>query len=505
MNNTKKRLSLKQRKLVNAGVILIVLLILVGVNVLSAVLVDRFPSLEADVTSKGLFTLNATTEEYLEYMENEVDVTVLMSEETFTGRADDSGSNAYYYQVDKLLREMSVYENFNLEFKDMSASSASKLSAEYPDIDWTSADNLILVECGDKYKMLTVEDVFSFNQEYAYYYGMNVIDNQSIEQCMLTTIQKLTATDTLKVAVTVGNSEFLNEMHQDYSYYAGIIELLEDNAYEVVNFNLLTEELTDDIDALFMLAPAADISNEQSEKISNWLINNGEYGKTFMYVPFDFSGSTANMDLLMEQWGMKLQKGYIFENDLTLALSGGSTPQLTSIVNYADETFTEDLKNATLPVIMPYSMGIEILDDKIAKPMLTSSTTADLLLLNESSEEPVFEKSNGEALNYAVCATQGNDDNTRTSNFVVWGSYDGVSINAIASANFNNAPYFVNIFNKTLGNEAEAIVVESANMTYETLTVTSSQQVAVFVIFVVLLPLGLVAIGIVVWVRRKNR
>ncbi len=503
--NTKKRLSLKQRKIVNAGVILVVLLILVGVNILSAVLVDRFPSLEADVTSQNLFTLNATTKEYLEYMENEIDVTVLMSEDSFTARADDSGSNAYYYQVDKLLREMSVYENFNLEFKDMSASSASKLSAEYPDIDWTSADNLILVENGDKYKMLKIDDVFSYNQEYAYYYGMNVIDNQSIEQCMLTTIQKLTATDTLKVAVTVGNSEFLNEMHQDYGYYAGIIDLLEDNAYEVVNFNLLTEELTDDIDALFMLAPAADITNEQSEKISNWLINGGEYGKTFMYVPFDFSGSTANMDLLMEQWGMKLQKGYIFENDLTLALSGGSAPQLTSIVNYADETFTEDLKTASLPVIMPYSMGIEILDDKIAKPMLTSSDTADLLLLNKSSEEPVFEKSKGEALNYAVCATQGNDDNTRTSSFVVWGSYDGVSVNAIGSANFNNAPYFVNVFNKTLGNESEAIVVESRNMAYETLTVTSAQQVAVFVIFVVIIPLGLFAIGIVVWVRRKNR
>lgn len=503
--NTKKRLSLKQRKLVNAGVILVVLLILVGVNILSAVLVDRFPSIEADVTSQNLFTLNATTKEYLEYMESEIDVTVLMSEDSFTARADDSGSNAYYYQVDKLLREMSAYESFNLQFKDMSASSASKLSAEYPDIDWTSADNLILVENGDKYKMLKIDDVFSYNQEYAYYYGMNVIDKQSIEQSMLTTIQKLTATDTLKVAVTVGNSEFLNEQNQKYPEFASIIDLLEDNAYEVVNFNLLTEELTEDYDALFMLAPAADITNEQSEKISNWLINGGEYGKTFMYVPFDFSGSTENMDLLMEQWGMKLQKGYIYENDLTMALSGGSTPQLTSIVNYADDTFTEDLKTASLPVIMPYSMGIEIIDDKIAKPMLTSSDTADLLLLNESSEEFVFEKSKGEALNYAVCATQGNSDSTRTSNFVVWGSYDGVSINAIGSANFNNAPYFVNVFNKTLGNESEAIVVESNNMAYETLTVTSAQQVSVFVIFVVIIPLGLFAVGIVVWVRRKNK
>lgn len=504
MNNT-KRLSLKQRKLINAAVIIVVLLIVAGVNVLANVLVNRFPTLEADVTSKGAYSLNATTAEYLNYMDSSVNVTVLTTEEAFSGRADDSGSNSYYYQANKLLKEMSVYEGFNLEYKDLSASSASKLSAQYPDVDWTSTENLILVECGDRYEMLTVTDVFTFSQEYAYYYGMNVIDSQSIEQCMLTTIQKLTAEDTLKVAVSTGNAEFLNEQNPKYSAYASLVELLEDNAYEVQYLNLITEELSDDIDALLMVAPASDITNEQSEKINNWLENDGDYGKTFVYVPFDFAESSVNMDLLLEQWGMKVKKAYIYENDLTMALSGSSTPQLTSIVNYADETFTEDLKTSALPLIMPFSMAVEITDEKAATPLLTSSDTADLMLLNESSEEPVFEKSTGTALNYAAISKKGNDDLSKVSNFVVWGSYDGVSADAILSSNFNNASYFVNIFNETLGNESEAIVVESVSLGYETLTVSSAQQVAIFVLFVVLIPLAVFAIGIVVWVRRKNR
>lgn len=505
MNNTKKRLTLKQRKLLNAAIVVVAVLIIVGVNILATVLVDRFPTLETDVTSTGAYSLNATTEEYLKYMEDEVTVSVLMTEENFVSQTDDYGSSSYYYQVDKLLKEMSVYENFNLEFKDISAASASKLSSQYPDIDWTSADNLILVECGDKYKMLTVTDVFSYSEDYAYYYGMNVISGQSIEQCMLTTIQKLTATDTLKVAVSTGNSEFLNQQSEVYSDYAAVKELLEDNAYEVVEINLLTEELTDEIDALFMLAPAVDITDQQSENINNWLINNGNYGKTFVYVPYDFIDSTKNIDLLLEQWGMKVNNGYIYENDLTMALSGSSTPQLTSIVNYADDTFTADLKSTSLPIIMPYSMGIEITDEDVATAMLTSSTTADLLLLDESAEEAVFEESTGEALNYAAVGKKGNDDLSKVSNLVVWGSYDAVSYSAINSTNFNNAAYFVNVFNQTLGNEAEAIVVDSVELSVETLTVSSAQQVAVFVIFVVIIPLAVFAIGIVVWVRRKNR
>lgn len=503
--NTKKRLTLKQRKLLNAAIIIVAILIIAGVNILATVLVNRFPAIEADVTSSGAYSLNATTEEYLRYMENEVNVSVLMTEENFVSKTDDYGSSSYYYQVDKLLKEMSVYENFNLEFKDISAASASKLSSQYPDIDWTSTDNLILVECGDKYKMLTTSDVFSFSEEYAYYYGMSVISGQSIEQCLLTTIQKLTATDTLKIAVSTGNGEFLNEESQMYSSYSSLKELLEDNAYEVVDFNLLTEELTDDIDAVLMLAPSVDITDDQSEKINTWLINGGEYGKTFVYVPFDYIESTENIDLLLEQWGMKVNNGYIYENDLTMALSGSSTPQLTSIVNYADDTFTDDLKSTALPVIMPYSMGIEITDSSLATAMLTSSDTADLLLLDESAEEAVFEESTGEARNYAAISKKGNDDLSKVSNFVVWGSYDGISASALNSTNFNNAAYFVNVFNTTLGNEAEAIVVDSVVLSLESLTVTSAQQVTVFVIFVVIIPLAVFAIGIVVWVRRKNR
>lgn len=505
MNSTKKRLTLKQRKLLNAALILIFILIIVGVNILATVLVDRFPSLEADVTSSGTFSLNATTEEYLKYLEDDVKVTVLMTEETFAGRSDDSGSSSYYYQVDKLLREMSVYDGFNLEFKDISAASASKLSAEYPDIDWSATDNLILVECNDRYEMLTVSDVFGYSEEYYYYYGMSVITSQSIEQSVIKAVQKLTSANTLTVAITTGNGEFLNEDSQLYSSYSGLIELLEDNAYEVKKLNLITEELDEDIDALLMVAPSVDITDEQSEKINNWLNSDGEYGKTFMYVPYDYIEKTENMDLLMEQWGMKLKRGYIYENDLSMALSGGSTPQLTSIVNYADSSFTEDIKNASLPLIMPYSLGVEITDSSVASAMLTSSDSADLLLLNESSEEAVFEKSTGEALNYAVCATKGNDDGSKTSTFIVWGSYDSVSSSAVNSSNFNNAAYFVNIFNKTLGNESKTIVIDSVQLGFESLTVSSAQQVSVLVIFVVLIPLAFIGVGITVWVRRKNK
>ncbi len=502
MNNTKKRLTTAQRKLLNAAVIVIAILAIVGVNVLTVLLTDRFPNLQLDVTSKGAYTLDATTEEFLQFMDEEITVSVLMTEEKFTNLADDYGSSAYHYQVNQLLKKMSTYDKFNLVYNDISAASATKLGTQYPNIDWSAQNNLILVECGDRYEMLKVEDVFEYNEEYMYYYGMSVISSQHIEEEIVSTIQKVTAESVFTVAVSTGNGEFLNEQSQSYQNFGYVSELLEDNAYEVVNINLLTEELSEDIDALIMLAPSVDITNEQSEKITNWLTNGGNYGKTFMYVPNDFMSSTANIDLLLEQWGMKVENAYVYENDLTLSLSGSSTPQLTSITNFANETYTENLKTTALPVIMPYSLGVSITDESVAKPLLTSSETADLLKLDAETEEHI---KSDKALNYAAIGTKGNTDLSKTSNMIVWGSYDGVSTSALYSTNFNNAAYFVNLFNTSLGNESEAIVIESVSLGLETLTVTSAQQTAVLVIFVFLIPLAVFALGIVVWVRRKNR
>ena len=502
MNNTKKRLTTAQRKLVNAAIIAIVILAIVGVNVLTTLLVNKFPNLQADVTTKGAYTLNATTEEFLQYMDNEVKVTVLMTEEQFTSLADDYGSSSYHYQANQLLKKMSTYEKFDLIYNDISAASATKLATQYPDIDWSAQNNLILVECGEKYKVLTVEDIFEYSEEYMYYYGMNVISAQHVEEAVVSTIQMVTAENLFKVAFSVGNGEFLNEQSQSYQNFGYVSELLEDNAYEVVNINLLTEELSDDIDALVMLAPSVDITNDQSEKITNWLVNGGNYGKTFMYVPNDYIDSTANIDLLLEQWGMKFENAYVYENDLTLSLSGSSTPQLTSITNYANETYTESLKTTALPVIMPYSLGVTITDDTVAKPLLTSSETADLLKLDVETEEHI---KSDKALNYAAVGTKGNSDLSKSSNVIAWGSYDGLSTSALYSTNFNNASYFVNLFNTSLGNESEAIVIESVSLGLETLTVTSAQQTAVLVIFVFIIPLAVFALGVVVWVRRKNK
>lgn len=500
MNKSKKRLTLAQRRILNAVIIVVALLILVGLNILTTVLVDKFPSLESDVTEKGYYSLNDTAEEFFEFLDKDVKITVLMPEENFENQQDDMGSSAYYYQANKLLRQMSVYDKVSLEYTDLSTASQSVFEKKYPDADWTSNSNLIIVEKGDKYEVLTDTDIFTYDMSYLTYYNYKVISSQSVEQEIIKAVQKVTSDKSFKVAVSVGNGEFLNESSESYANYSGIKSLLDYNAYDVVNVNLLTEELTDDIDAILMMAPMVDMSNQQVEKLSAWLENGGNYGKTFIYIPNDYNiDNTPNTDLFVEQWGMKVQNGYVIENDATMTSQQGAP---TGYANYADETFTEGLTTTMLSVYMPYSLGVEIIDETIATPMLTSSDDVSLGILASETGETV---KSDKALNYAAIAQKGNSDLSKVSNVIVWGSYDALRYDVLTAQNFNNADYALNMFDTALGNENDSIVIKGTDLTVETITVSSAQKTGVLITFVFAIPIIIGAVGIIVWIRRKNK
>ncbi len=497
-----KRMTTKQRKLFYSIFIVIFLLIFAGVNVLATFLVNRFPALEIDFTSGGAYSLQKTTEEYLDYMEAQVNIKVLMEEEGLL-----SIDSTYGYQVNQLLREMSRYDNVSLEYANIEATSMKAMSEKYPDVDWTSSENIIIVEDTKtgKYECLGIYDVFapSYDQSYNV-----IITGQYIEQCVLSSIQKITAEKVMKIALSTGNGEFFNSNSDLKDYCSYLPVFLEDNAYEIDEVNLLSQKPTDDTDIIIMMAPSADLTKEAVDNLSAWLSNDGSLGKTLVYVPFDHAADTPNLDLFLEQWGLKVGEGYISENDLTKGLAMmGEESKVCSMMDYYDETYTEGLTDKSLSVLMPYCMPVEILDEEMATPLLQSSDTADILIPAEDADsEHEYIKSDGTPITAAAISTKTNDSE-ESSQVIVWGSYDGLSnrwLYSSYSANINNTAYFLNLMNTLTDNDA-MIFVESVQVGGDSIIVTAAQQITVFIIFVILVPIALVVIGIIVWNKRRHR
>lgn len=496
------RMSTKKRKLLNTAFILLFILVFAGINVLSIALVNKFPGLESDWTAKNAYSLNTVTEEYMTYLEKEINIKVLLEESQIV--AIDS---AYGYQVNRLIKEMSRFDKVNVEYLEMAATSVKAMTEKYPDIDWTSPDNFLIVEDAEtgKYEALGIYDIFS--QSYDQNYEL-IVSGQYLEQSVLTSAQKVTADRIFKVAFSIGNGEFFNPNSDFYNMFTYLPYFLNDNAYEVENINLLTETPSQDLDVIIMMAPSTDLTADAAQALTDWLHNDGEKGKTLVYIPYDQTGSLPNIDLFLEQWGMEVTKGYISENDMSKALAmGENAPNLFPLMDYYDETFTSNLQNKYLSVVMPYCMPVEITNEEMAVPLLVSSDIADILVPTSSDEAPVDTvESVGEVIVGAASAAMINDDGKR-SNVVVWGAFDALKNDWTYSAysgNVNNITYFINLLN-TLTDNDSMIVVESVDLTGEYLLVTSAQKVTVGIIFIFLIPVAVIVTGLVIWNRRRHR
>ena len=70
---------------------------------------------------------------------------------------------------------------------------------------------------------------------------------------------------------------------------------------------------------------------------------------------------------------------------------------------------------------------------------------------------------------------------------------------------FNNAAYVMNIFNTISDKSDESIVIEGKSLADSELGVTDvNTTTAMMIIFVIVIPLGILIAGIIVWIRRRH-
>lgn len=481
----------KSRKTKRGGLAILLsvifIAIIVGLNIVSSILVNRFPSLSLDLTSSSAYELQGDSIEYIKKVEEPITIYVLASEEDFEAQGD------YYVQVNKLLKKFPQY-NSNITLKYVDLTKQPTFTSKYTNYDWNTSSYILLVECGDQYRALTANDIFDYNQESYSYYGQYVAEGQHVEQSVITAILNVTTTDKIKVTLLGG---------QDELDPSGIKTLLEDNAFETEEVSLLNTDISDDSQFLIIYAPKNDLDDEALEKISAWLENDGKYGHNLIYFPNDqATAEMKNFNSLLSEWGLKTGEGLIFETD-TAHMTNTSNPYLITIMDYANDTYTEGLKTTEVPVVMPYTIPIEITDTTKASALLTTSDQAVIMPLDADENWDPAGSETG-TLNGAVISTTSSGDTS--SNVIVFGSYESASQSALTSSSFNNASYIVNLFNKLAKREDAGITIEGKSLDNTALGITDTATTTIISIVVrFIIPFAILIAGLIIWLRRRNK
>lgn len=467
----------------------LVIVMVIVLNIIIGLLVNRFPDLELDLTSNNSFALQDDTIDYVSHLNNDVTVYILMEKDKFEGQG------TYFVQAQKMLNKMASKSDGKIKIKYVDLTSNPSFTSNYPNVDWqsSSANNIVLVESGKQYKVLTLTDCFEYDEQTYNYYGTYSFTGTKIEQAVVTAILNVTTDDKVVVDMIKGNNE------QDYS---SLKSLLENNAYQVNEVSLATGDFDKEAKVAIMYAPSVDLDEKIVEKLSTWLSNDGKYGRSLIYVPTADMGEMPNLDDFLKEWGMSIDRGYVFETDET-ALVNASSPYAFT-VSYGDY-YKDNLKNSKIPVVVSESHAVNITDENTAHALLKTTDKAGVLPIDADKSWDYKDAITGNGENVAAEGVMTNEDK-KSSRVVVFGSYVMFSDTIMQYNSFNNSAYFMNVINTIADKEDVGITIESKSIDNTELGITDvATQNTMLVVFVIVIPIAILVAGFVFWLRRRNR
>ena len=465
------------------------IVMVIVLNIIIGLLVNRFPDLELDLTSNNSFALQDDTIDYVSHLNNDVTVYILMEKDKFESQG------TYFVQAQKMLNKMVSKSDGKMKIKYVDLTSNPSFTSNYPNVDWqsSSANNIVLVESGKQYKVLTLTDCFEYDEQTYNYYGTYSFTGTKIEQAVVTAILNVTTDDKVVVDMIKGNNE------QDYS---SLKSLLENNAYQVNDVSLATGDFDKDAKVAIMYAPSVDLDEKIVEKLSTWLSNDGKYGRSLIYVPTADMGEMPNLDDFLKEWGMSIDRGYVFETDET-ALVNASSPYAFT-VSYGDY-YKDNLKNSKIPVVVSESHAVNITDENTAHALLKTTNKAGVLPIDADKSWDYKDAITGNGENVAAEGVMTNEDK-KSSKVVVFGSYVMFSDTIMQYNSFNNSAYFMNVINTIADKEDVGITIESKSIDNTELGITDvATQNTMLVVFVIVIPIAILVAGFVFWLRRRNR
>lgn len=508
-NTGKKPKNFKKFKYgsMSLAVVVLVVAIVVVLNIIVSLLMKRYP-IKADLTADKRYELCDETIDVLKNMDSDVEITVTYPKETLM-------QYSYYQMIPEILDKYSVYAqagkgSIDINYVDITKNPdvVSKYSKYY---SGTISEGNIVVYCDEKVKVTQIYNLFQTSSS-SYYSSDNSISFIG-ESTLTSAIMSVTDANPVNAAFATfmgGTSSYV--YGQDSSLYYSTEQfksLLSSNGYECTDIDVMSDDISpDDYQLLVIPAPTSDFNEDVIAKLEDFLYNDGNYERNVIYISSLSALELPNLEEFLAKWNIAVEDSVIMDDSSSINAYIGSLggTAASPVATIADSETVGELPNESLPVVAPLSREITILDrntEYVMTPVLTSSSTSYLTALDETTEVSDEKGSR----NFAVISKRERAEGLTvyTSRILAIGSayMSDPSVMSNTSA-YNNANVLLNIVNTMTGKE-NSFVIPQKNLQEETLALTSAQGKGIGTVVVYIIPLIVVAVGVIVLVRRKNR
>lgn len=467
--------------------------IIIVINILVSALTDRFPSMNFDLTLEGLNTLSDEAVDVAKSIEEDTTIYIIGSEDAVRGDQVYTNYGLQYSQVANLADRLQEQNSkIHVEFIDPDLNPT--FISSYPDDNLTTGK--VMVSSEKRNKVLSVTDLFSIQQnsqtgETNYY---SKVDGALANALYLVNLDTVPV-----VALATGHNEMLSE-EESLSSFVG---LLQDNNFEVKTFNILTEEVPEDASMVFIGTPTTDYTTEEIKKLEAF-ISDPEMASSrtlfFTTYPTQSWESMPNLSAFLEEWGLKPQTGVLLDTDTNNIVRIGNDIGLFTNVN--EELFTDTYSNVVMVDSSPVERLFSANNDIVTYPVVETNDTA-YIVTDATEENPETDTHTIVALAQKYMDNQGKI----TANVVVDGSSKSLLPIYVGNSTFGNKAFTTDFVKLLTGTTDTRVGLSVNQVETNTMDIAASAAVMQFVgliIFTVLVPVVVLAAGLVIFLRRRH-
>ena len=348
--------------------------------------------------------------------------------------------------------------------------------------------NSVIVDSEGRYRLVGYDEIFVTDYSMDYYsYSYNTTTTFAGENAITNAIHYVTSDSLPKVYLLSGHGEA--ELADE------ITAMIRQDNMEYESLSLLSmDAVPEDAAAVIINVPSSDLGEDETELLITYLQGGGSVVLMTDYIE---EGKMKNLLKVTQAMGLTVQPGIVIEGDRNMRISRYPHYLLPDMTSHE---ITDALMEGGYYILTPIAQPIaeaEGSDADITWLLTTSDASyaklAGLGMKTTEKEEgdtdgPFHVGAGGENGGRLVWFSSGSMLNSNVD-YTVGGANSNLVLNAL----------------NWMGGQEESISIRAKSLDEETLTVPASTSGFWSVVMIGIVPAVLIAVGIIIYVRRKRR
>ena len=485
--STKFLNSIKKKWLISSTNTILLIGILIAIVVLVNSGVQALELTPIDCTSNKQYTITDETKNRIKDIDKQINIYM-------AGYSEEEATYTLIKQYQK------TNKNINVEIIDLNQ--RTDLADKY---QLQSGYSAIVVESGDKSKVLTSSDLTTYDNNY------NTVD--VTEEKVTSAVLNVASEKIAKIYFLTGFSEYSLDYSGGMYYFS---KYLEDEVLEYETLDILVKkEIPSDCNTLVITTPTKDFDDYTTSQIEKYINNGGNI--LWLNSSYGKQVTLTNVNKILALYGINpFDVGYIYETDANKIILGYTSCILEPLGN---TKIDQNLKNVILLNATKININSEKMEElgiEEQKIISTTDTTYFRKNISNTSNSTDGDEKGGFTIGgiYTknISKEGENEENSKIeSNLVIIGDNNFISdIQVVSNAypmimlSYDNKDLALNAIAYLTDNDEGITIRKDYNNSSSFTAKKKKKSLIMKIVFAV--PLLIIFIGIIVWqIRRRKK